>query len=98
MRDILKYGYKLSFLYNPSNAEFSNNYSALKNSEFADESSKDMLRAGTMKESLAKTSGNRSTVSVNKRKRFQTLDMRKSDPYKDKTKFGDWKNVQLRRY
>ena len=70
MRDILKYGYKLSFLYNPSNAEFSNNYSALKNSEFADESSKDTLRAGTMKESLAKTSGNRSTVSVNKRKRF----------------------------
>lgn len=70
MRYILKYGYKLSFLYNPSNAEFSSNYSALKNSEFADDSSKDTLRAGTMKESLAKTSGNRSTVSVNKRKRF----------------------------
>lgn len=38
VRDILKYSYKLTFLYTPSNADFSNNYSVFKNSEFADES------------------------------------------------------------
>ena len=43
--DILKNGYKLPFLYTPSNAEFKNNSLALKNSAFVDESIKKMLRA-----------------------------------------------------
>ena len=38
MCDILKNGYKLPFLYTLSNAEFKNNSSALKNSEFVEES------------------------------------------------------------
>ena len=52
--DILKNGYKLPFLYTLSNAKFKNNSSALKNSEFVDESVKEMLRAGTIKECLIK--------------------------------------------
>ena len=52
--DILKNGYKLPFLYNPSNAEFRNNSSALKNSEFIEESTKEILRADTVKEGLTK--------------------------------------------
>ena len=52
--DILKNGYKLPLLYTPSNAEFKNNSSALKNSEFIEESIKEMLRAGTVKECLTK--------------------------------------------
>ena len=52
--DILKKSYKLPFLYTPSNAEFKNNSSALKNSEFIEESIKEMLRAGTVKECITK--------------------------------------------
>ena len=52
MCDILKNGRKLPFPYIPSNAEFKNNSSALKNSEFMEESIKEMLRAGTVKEAL----------------------------------------------
>ena len=48
--DILKNGYKLRFLYTSSNAEFKNNSSSLKNSEFIEESIKEMCRAGTAKE------------------------------------------------
>ena len=54
MCDILKNGYKLPSLYTPSNAEFKSNSSALKNSEFIEESIKEMLRAGTVKECLTK--------------------------------------------
>ena len=52
--DILKKGYKLPFLYTPSNAEFKNNSSALKISESLEESIKETLRAGTVKEFLTK--------------------------------------------
>ena len=52
--DILKYGYRLPFLCTHSIPEFSNSYSALKNSELADNSIKQMLRAGTIKQSLTK--------------------------------------------
>ena len=52
--DILKKSYKLPFLYTPSNAEFKNNSSALKNSESVEESIKETLRAGTVKEFLTK--------------------------------------------
>ena len=51
---ILKNGYKLPFHYTPSNAEFKNNFLALKTSEFLDESIKEMLKAGTVKECLIK--------------------------------------------
>ena len=54
MCDILKNDCKLTFLYTPSNAEFKNNSWALKNSEFVEESVKEMLRAGTVKECLPK--------------------------------------------
>ena len=55
--------------YNPSKAESSHNYSHFKNSSFADQSIKKILRASTIKEYLTKTKGNKSTVSVNKRKK-----------------------------
>ena len=51
---ILKNGCKLPFFYTPSNVEFKNNSSALKNSEFIEESIKEMLRAGTVKECITK--------------------------------------------
>ena len=65
--DILKNGCKLPFPYTPSNAEFKNNSSALKNSEFVGESIKEMLRAGTAKECLIKPKSFKSTLIVNKR-------------------------------
>ena len=52
--DILKNGCKLPFLYTSSNAEFKNNSSSLKTSEFIEESIKEMCRAGTAKECLTK--------------------------------------------
>ena len=52
MRDILKKGYNLTFLYTPSNGEFENISSTLQYSEFADELIKEMLRASTIKECL----------------------------------------------
>ena len=55
--------------YNPSKAESSHNYSHFKNSSFADQSNKKILRASTIKEYLTKPNGNKSTVSVNKRKK-----------------------------
>ena len=63
--DILKNGYKLPFLYTPSNAVFKNNFSALKNSEFVQKSIKEMLRAGIVKECLTKPKvSNRLSVST----------------------------------
>ena len=46
--DILKNRYKLPFIYTPSNAKFKNNSSALKNSEFVDESITEMLRGDVL--------------------------------------------------
>ena len=53
--ETLKYGYKLLFLCTLSNAEISNNYSAFKNFELADDSIVEMLRTVTIKESLTKS-------------------------------------------
>ena len=50
--DILKKGHKLPFLYIPSNAEIKSNSSALKKSEFIEQSIKEILSAGTVKEAL----------------------------------------------
>ena len=50
--DIAKNGCKLPFPKTPSNAEFKNNFSALKNSEFLEESIKEMLRVGTVEKCL----------------------------------------------
>ena len=52
--DILKNDCNLPFLCTPSNTNFKNIYSTLKNSEFVEESIKEMLRAGTVKECLTK--------------------------------------------
>ena len=76
MCDILKNSYKLPFLYTPLNAEFKNNSSVLKNSEFVGESIKEVLRAGNMKEYLTKTKSFKSTVSVKKGKKRLILDLR----------------------
>ena len=74
--DILKNGYKLPLLYTPSNAEFKNNSSALKNSEFIEESIKEMLRASTVKECLTKPKVlNPLSVSTKGKKRL-ILDLR----------------------
>ena len=74
--DILKNGYKLPFLYTPSNPEFKNNSSALKNSEFLEESIQEMLRAGTVKECLTKPKVlNPLSVSTKGKKRL-ILDLR----------------------
>ena len=68
---IFKNGYKLPFCYTPSNAEFKNNFSAFKNSEFVDESIKEMLRAGSVKECLIKLKVlNPLSVSTKGKKRF----------------------------
>ena len=74
--DILKNGYKLPFAYTSSNAEFKNTSSALKNSEFVEESIKGMLRAGTVKECLTKPKVlNTLSVSTKGKKRM-ILDLR----------------------
>ena len=94
--DILKNGYKLSFLYTPSNAEFKNNSSALKISEFVDESIKEMFRAGTIKECLIKPKVlNPLPVSTKGKKRL-ILDLRyvNNHLFKDKIKFDDWNSFQ----
>ena len=65
--DILEFGSKLPFLWTSSNAEFSNNYSDFKYFEFANASINEMLRAGAIKESLAKPKV--TVASVNKREK-----------------------------
>ena len=76
MCDILKNDYKLPFAYTSSNAEFKNTSSALKNSEFVEESIKGMLRAGTVKECLTKPKIlNPLSVSTKGKKRM-ILDLR----------------------
>ena len=93
--DILKYGYKL-----PSDTGFSNNYLAFKNSEFADESIKEMLRAGTMKVSLTKPKViDLLSVPIKGKKKRLILDLRYEKIYlykgnKGKIHFGGWKNFQ----
>ena len=96
MCDILKKGYKLPFLYTPSNAEFKNNSSALKNSEFIEESINEMLRAGTVKECLTKPKVlNPLSVSTKGKKRL-ILDLRyvNNHLFKNKIKFDDWNSFQ----
>ena len=74
--DFLKNGYKLPFVDTSSNAEFKNTSSAHKNSEFAEESIKGMLRAGTVKECLTKPKVlNTLSVSTKGKKRM-ILDLR----------------------
>ena len=90
--DILKNGCKLPFLYTSLNAEFKNNSSVLKNSEFVEDSIKEMLRAGFVKECLTKPKVlNRLSVSTKDKKRL-ILDLRyvNNHLFKDKIKFDDW--------
>ena len=54
MCGILRNSWKLPFLYIPLNVELKINLSTLKNSEFVDNSIKEMLRGSTIKESLTK--------------------------------------------
>ena len=94
--DILKNGYKLPFLYTPSNVEFENNSAALKNSEYVDESVKEMLRAGTVKECLTKPKVLNPLLVSTKGKKRLILDLRYVNNYlfKDKIKFDDWNSFQ----
>ena len=86
MCGILKNGCKLPFLYTPSNAEFKNSSSALKNSEFIEESIKEMLRAGTVKECLTKPKVlNPLSVSTKGKKRL-ILELRYVNNHLFKTK------------
>ena len=94
--NILKSGYKLPFLCTPSNAEFKNNSSALKNWEFIEESIKDMLRVGTVKERLTKPKVlNPLSVSTKGKERL-ILDLRYVNNHlsKNKIKFDDWNSFQ----
>ena len=76
MCDILKNGCKLPFLYTSLNAEFKNNSSVLKNSEFVEDSIKEMLRAGFVKECLTKPKVlSQLSVSTKDKKRL-ILDLR----------------------
>ena len=94
--DIFKNGYKLPFLYTPSNAEFKNNSLALRNSIFVEETIKEMLRAGTIKECLTKPKVlNPFSVSKKGKKRL-ILDLRyvNNHFFKDKIKFDDCNSFQ----
>ena len=96
MCDIIKNSFKLPFLYTSSNAEFKNNFSALKNSKFAGESIKEMVRAGTVKEYLTKPKVlNPLSVSTKGKKRF-ILDLRyvNNHLFKNKIKFDDSNSFQ----
>ena len=96
LSDILKNSYKLPFLYTPSNSEFKNNSLALKISEFVDDSIKEMLRAGTIKECLTKPKVlNPLSVSTIDKKRL-ILDLRyvNNHLFEDKIKFDDWNSFQ----
>ena len=90
--DILKNGYKLPFLYAPSNEKFKNNSSTLKNSEFVEESIKGMLRVGKVKECLRKPKALNPLSLSTKGKNRMILDLRyvNNHLFKDKTIFGDW--------
>ena len=94
MCDILEYGYKSPFLYNPSNVDFSSNHSASKNSGIAAESIKKMLRAGTIKESLIKPKViNPLLVSTKKRLILDHIYVN-GHLYKGKIKFDNWKSFR----
>ena len=85
---------QITFFYTLSNAEFKNNSSALKNSEFVGEAIKEMLRASTIKECL--TVINPLSVATKGKKRL-ILHQRyvNNHFFKYKIKFDDWNPANI---
>ena len=82
-----------TFLYTPSNAEFNNNSSTLKNSVFVKEPIKGMVTADTVKECLTKPNVLNTLSVVTKYKKHLILDHSyvNNHLFKDKIKSDDWK-------
>ena len=94
---VIRDGYVIPFLTTPPNKIFSNNKSAMNNSEFVNDAVLELLKTDRIKEvTSALKVVNPLSVSTNGEKNRLNLDLRHVNKhiYKEKIKFEDWKTVR----